>query len=112
MNEVRAGVTRHSYAMTIAYEVGSVVSILGAVVALLFEVTLVGVCLAILFVFCGWQEHRWRASTGHESFGFSFAADAAQELHAPKWILSGLVVVGFLTLVIVVPGLAIVGIVT
>jgi hypothetical protein len=109
---MREDVARHSYAMTIAYSVGSAASSLIAILSFVVGATPVGVFFGVALALCVWQENRWRASAGHGSLGRSFASDAAEGLHAPTWLVGAVLVISLMTLAVVVPALAIVGFLT
>jgi hypothetical protein len=101
MSQIRETAERHSYAMTIAYGVGSAASGLIGILAFLVRATAVGIAFGIVLCLCIWQEHRWRASTGHEGLGRSFAFDAAEKLHTPIWPIQALLLISLGILAIV-----------
>ena len=97
---------RLSFAMTGVYGVGMALSVLVAVLGFAFNLPIVGVLFMPVFLFCSWQESRWRKATGYESWRKPFVLAASDALDVPKWVVGAVVVVCDAILMVVVPAIA------
>lgn len=103
---------RHCYVARLFFLVATAMSSLATIAALLVGSLDVSVALGVMFVFCAWQLNRWQANTGQGSLACQFAVDAATELQCPTAFPAAVQIVSFFILVVVVPVLAVIGIVT
>jgi hypothetical protein len=109
---VQSEARRRAYLMTLVYAVAVPASGLVAALALVIGARPVWVGFFVVFWFALWQSNHWHANTGHQGFSRAFVSDAAAVLDVPRSLVWAVRAVHFVVLVVVVPTLAIVGIVT